>query len=184
MGVSACGKTTIAKGIHDGTPGWDFIEGDDWHTESNIKKMSSGHPLTDEDRHPWLLTVHNKIMESIAKEDVVGVVASCSALKHKYREWLAIGHNEKPVIRPIFVHLYGKFEVLYERISNREGHFMKENMLKSQYEALEWPYTKDIHNDPDTHYDTLTVELTREKTSKQVIEEATHRLRTEYKINL
>src|SRR5664279_5901888 len=56
MGVSGSGKTTVAQGIAT-TMGWEFAEGDAFHPEANIAKMSSGHPLTDEDRWPWLRAI-------------------------------------------------------------------------------------------------------------------------------
>ncbi|MFO1247526.1 MAG: gluconokinase [Alphaproteobacteria bacterium] len=51
MGVAGSGKTTIAKaGLaeHLGVP---FVEGD-LHPIANVKKMSAGIPLTDDDRRP------------------------------------------------------------------------------------------------------------------------------------
>jgi len=34
--------------------GWDFEDGDGLHSAASIAKMKAGHPLTDEDRRPWL----------------------------------------------------------------------------------------------------------------------------------
>jgi gluconokinase len=52
MGVSGSGRTTVAKGIADAM-GWEFAEGEEL-PRANVEKMASGHPLTDEDREPWL----------------------------------------------------------------------------------------------------------------------------------
>ena len=53
FGVSGAGKTTVGK-LLARELGWRFIEADDFHPAANIEKMRSGHPLTDEDRWPWL----------------------------------------------------------------------------------------------------------------------------------
>ena len=53
MGVSGSGKTTAARAVQERL-GWEFAEGDDFHPQANVDKMAAGHPLTDEDRLPWL----------------------------------------------------------------------------------------------------------------------------------
>ncbi|EXJ12868.1 gluconokinase [Nitrincola nitratireducens] len=55
MGVCGCGKSTLAKRLAEQLNGT-FLEGDAFHTPENIAKMSSGIPLTDADRHPWLVS--------------------------------------------------------------------------------------------------------------------------------
>src|SRR4051812_12223696 len=83
MGVSGTGKTTVAKGIST-IMGWEFAEGDAFHPEANVAKMASGHPLTDEDRWPWLARIGDWIT---AKEDVgESAVVACSALRRAYRD--------------------------------------------------------------------------------------------------
>ena len=62
MGVSGCGKSTVA-GLLAGQLGWDFQEGDDLHSAENVEKMASGQPLTDDDRWPWLDAVASWIRE-------------------------------------------------------------------------------------------------------------------------
>lgn len=80
MGVSGCGKSTIGKalGIKLGLP---FGDGDDLHSAESVRKMSSGRPLTDEDRFPWL----EKVGRWISAQEPGGIIA-CSALKRKYRD--------------------------------------------------------------------------------------------------
>ncbi len=53
MGVSGCGKTTVAALLAERL-GWPFEEGDALHPQANIEKMAAGHPLSDADRWPWL----------------------------------------------------------------------------------------------------------------------------------
>ena len=56
MGVSGCGKTTVAQ-ILAQRLGWAFEEGDALHPQANVDKMAAGHPLDDADRAPWLAKV-------------------------------------------------------------------------------------------------------------------------------
>jgi len=51
FGVSGAGKTTVGK-LFASELGWRFVEADDFHPATNIKKMRSGHPLMDKDRWP------------------------------------------------------------------------------------------------------------------------------------
>ena len=136
MGVCGSGKTTIGKAIADHF-GASFIDGDDLHPRANILKMKTGIPLNDEDRNPWLVRI-NDVFFSFENRHQSGVVV-CSALKRKYRDMLREGNHGL-----IFVHLFGSKELIKERLSRRQGHFMKEDMLNSQFEALEFP---DSEND-------------------------------------
>ena len=61
MGVSGAGKTLIGK-LLSGETGIPFFDADDFHPESNKNKMRSGKPLNDEDRHQWLLNLHEMAM--------------------------------------------------------------------------------------------------------------------------
>ncbi len=51
MGVAGSGKSTIAHALVALT-GWQFAEGDDYHSEANRQKMHSGIPLTDQTASP------------------------------------------------------------------------------------------------------------------------------------
>ena len=128
MGVTSCGKTTLgealAKALHV-----KFIEGDKLHPPANITKMSSGQPLTDDDRWPWL----TKVGEQLQGTD--GVIASCSSLKRAYRD-LIRAEAKRPVM---FIHLHGPRELLGERIAARKNHFMPPTLLDSQLATLEMP---------------------------------------------
>lgn len=131
MGVSGSGKSTVGKAIADHFRA-SFIDGDDLHPRANIIKMKSGIPLDDEDRNPWLERI-NDVFFSFENRHQSGVVV-CSALKKKYRDMLREGNEGL-----IFVHLYGSKDLIRERMSRRQGHFMKEEMLNSQFAALEFP---------------------------------------------
>lgn len=128
MGVAGCGKSTVAEAIHERL-GYAYAEGDDFHPQANIDKMSAGIPLTDEDRWPWLEVI-NKWM--VAREALgENTVVSSSALKRSYREVLA---KDVPVF---FVHLSGTHELIQRRLSERQGHFMPPALLPSQFAILE-----------------------------------------------
>ena len=133
MGVTGTGKTTIARGLAART-GWEFAEGDDYHSEANKAKMRAGIPLTDGDREPWLQALH-EILLGWAKAGKNGVM-TCSALKESYRKTLSADIPEG-VIR--FVLLEAPKQVLAERLERRTGHFMNPALLDSQLATLELP---------------------------------------------
>jgi carbohydrate kinase (thermoresistant glucokinase family) len=130
MGVSGCGKTTIADKLAEQL-GWTFIESDNYHSEAHIHKMASGIPLMDADRLPWLERLHDLLIEFSQKNQPS--VLACSALKEKYRQTLTAGLRN---IR--FVYLKGDYELIWQRMQERQ-HYMQPSMLKSQFEALEEP---------------------------------------------
>ncbi|GAB3565681.1 gluconokinase [Spelaeicoccus albus] len=127
MGVSGCGKSTVASGLASRL-GWEFAEGDDFHPRANVDKMHDGHPLTDEDRWPWLRRIADWIAGT--KSDSAPGIVTCSALKRSYRDVL-----RAPGV--VFVHLTASKELLEERLSARKGHFMPADLLQSQLDTLE-----------------------------------------------
>ncbi len=128
MGVSGTGKTTIGAGIAERL-GMEFIEGDSFHPRANIDKMSSGTPLDDDDRKPWLHAIADEIHRLDSAE--VSSVTACSALRRIYRDWLRAGDKDI-----FFVHLDTAFDVLLERMEKRT-HFMPPSLLQSQFDTLE-----------------------------------------------
>ncbi|WP_028927052.1 gluconokinase [Pseudonocardia acaciae] len=126
MGVSGAGKSTVG-GVLAGRLGVTYAEADRFHPEANIRKMSSGVPLTDEDRWPWLDT----LAEWVGAHAASGGVLGCSALKRRYRDVLRGGG---PVW---FLHLRVDHDVLAERLRHRTDHFMPASLLDSQLAALE-----------------------------------------------
>ncbi len=130
MGVSGCGKTTIGKLLADKLD-VAYFDADDFHPQENIEKMKKGIPLTDEDRNPWLLNLANKIADW---DKNGGAVLSCSALKENYRQILM---SKAPKIQ--WVYLAGSYDVIAERMRKRGNHYMKSNLLQSQFDTLEEP---------------------------------------------
>jgi gluconokinase/shikimate kinase len=131
MGVSGCGKTTVAA-ILSGRLNWQFEEGDALHPQSNIDKMHAGHPLTDEDRAPWLEKVADWV-DACLDAGQNGLI-TCSALKRAYRD--VINRRGSGVT---FVYLAGSRDVIAARLTARHGHFMPPTLLDSQFAALEEP---------------------------------------------
>lgn len=131
MGVSGSGKTTVGTLLAQ-TLGWQFADGDDFHPQSNIDKMSHGIPLTDEDRQPWLDALRAAICNWLS--DQRRVVVACSALKHEYRDVLRVDSD-----RVQFVYLKASFDELERRLKKRKHHFMKSDLLTSQLSTLEEP---------------------------------------------
>ena len=127
MGVAGTGKTTIGP-LLAARLGVPYAEGDDFHPQANIDRMSAGTPLTDEDRRPWL----DAIGEWAHGRAGLGGVVSCSALKRSYRDRLRAA---APGV--VFVHLTGDRALIEDRMSHRQGHFMPTALLDSQFATLQ-----------------------------------------------
>jgi len=157
MGVSGSGKSTVAKGI-SALLGWEFAEGDAFHSEANVAKMRRGQALTDEDRWPWL----ESIGEWISTKEQAGesAVVTCSALRRVYRDLLRRG---RPHVR--FLHVEAPSEVIQDRMEHRPGHYMPPSLLPSQLATLE-PLEPD---EPG-------VSVTNEGTAAEVLDRSLHAL--------
>jgi gluconokinase len=131
MGVSGSGKSTIGDALAKRL-GWLYEDGDKFHPASNVAKMAAGHPLTDEDRWPWLRAIADEI-DRLGAAGVRSVIA-CSALRRVYRDILVHGRND---IR--LVYLNGTQALIADRLSRRKGHFMPQGLLESQFNTLEPP---------------------------------------------
>jgi gluconokinase len=149
MGVCGCGKTTVGRLLAAGL-GLPFVEGDELHPQANVAKMAAGMPLTDEDRAAWLDAVAARLAAAPG-----GAVASCSALKRRYRDRL---RADAPHLR--FVHLHGPRALLEQRLSARRGHYMPASLLDSQLQTLEAPA-------PDERAIELTIEAPPETLAAQ-----------------
>src|SRR5262245_16656227 len=131
MGVSGSGKSTIADHLA-ARLGWRYEDGDRFHPASNVAKMSAGHPLTDEDRWPWLQAIADEIDRLSAERE--RAVIACSALKRTYRDILVHGRDD---VRMVF--LDGPAGLVATRLAARKGHFMPPGLLASQFITLERP---------------------------------------------
>ena len=129
MGVSGSGKSTVGEKLAQALD-LTFLEGDSLHPKANVDKMSSGIPLQDGDRLPWLDLIGERL--AVAEN---GIIISCSSLKKSYRERLRKASRGSL----LFIFLDGSFEVLFEHMRHRTGHFMPVSMLESQIATLESP---------------------------------------------
>jgi gluconokinase len=131
MGVSGSGKTTIAALLAT-LLRWELADADAFHPATNIQKMCSGIPLTDEDRWPWLRAIAAWI-DDTRRAGRHGIVA-CSALKRSYRDiLLGTRHDVR------LVYLKGDAALIGQRAAKRRGHFMPVALLPSQFDTLEEP---------------------------------------------
>ncbi|MCP9953662.1 gluconokinase [Actinomadura madurae] len=153
-GVSGSGKTTIGTLLAERL-GWEYAEADAFHPEANIAKMRAGHPLTDEDRLPWLRSIAAWIDERVATGRP-GVVTS-SALKRSYRNLLVDGHAEVRIVL-----LDGDRDTIAARMRARKGHFFSADLLDSQFADLERP-------EPDENIVTAPITGTPEETVKHIL---------------
>ncbi|KAI8389306.1 shikimate kinase [Blakeslea trispora] len=170
MGTAGCGKTSVALQLKSKLD-CRYLEGDSLHPPANVKKMSEGHPLNDDDRWPWLREIRDHL--AIQVEEVKNlpeddhrrvIVVTCSSLRKAYRDIL----RELPEgsAQVIFVYLKGSKELLMDRISNRKDHFMPAIMLQSQLDTLEEP-------DPKTeNVIVVDIDCPPEEEAKQVIKAA------------
>jgi carbohydrate kinase (thermoresistant glucokinase family) len=131
IGVAGSGKSTVGRALADALD-WSFIEGDDYHPQSNADKLASGSPLTGEDRYPWLKELRQLIVTRLSEGH--SLVLSCSAPKKSYRQIL---RGEDSNIRLVF--LRGEYELIESRMRSRPHPYMRPEMLPSQFEALEEP---------------------------------------------
>lgn len=154
MGVAGSGKTTLARALA-AKQGWRFLEGDDFHSEENIRLLTSGVALTDEQRAPWLNAIANWIAQCEATGE--GAAVSCSALKRRYRDVLRAGRRDVH-----FVMLDGATERIAQRLHQRQGHFMSVQLLQSQLNTLERPA-------PDENVLVLPIELAVDEACKHVL---------------
>jgi len=131
MGVSGAGKSTAGENLA-AEFGWPFRDADSFHPPENVRKMSAGIPLDDDDRWPWLAAIAAWIDERRANGQH-GIV-TCSALKRRYRDRLLAGRDDVRL-----VYLSGDIELIADRMGRRKNHFMPPALLESQFAALEEP---------------------------------------------
>lgn len=131
MGVSGAGKSTLAMALANAL-GFHYIEGDDLHNDASRGKMAAGIALDDDDRWPWLARVGAALSQAALSG---GGVVSCSALKRRYRDMIG-ATSAVPVT---YVFLDAPADIVRERVSRRESHYMPASLVQSQIETLEPP---------------------------------------------
>lgn len=158
MGVSGCGKSTVAEAIAKQL-NYAFIEADDFHSVENKAHMRSGQALTDDMREPWVDKLREHITQMALNK--TSCVMSFSGLKASHRERI-----RSAPIESITLHLNGKKELIESRMRSRRGHFMPTSLLDSQFLALE---------DPSNEANTINIDI--DCTVDQLIARALEALR-------
>ncbi|EFW21376.1 thermoresistant gluconokinase [Coccidioides posadasii str. Silveira] len=146
-GPAGSGKTTVARGLAKefGLP---YIEGDDYHSKSTRTRWPQ-RPLTDADRWDWLSSSRSRDQQPGVEKLPAGVIVTCSALKHKYRDVIRVAAYDHPSVRIHFIYLRADEQILLQRVKQRKGHYMKSDMVQSQLENLE---------EPDSEWDAISVD--------------------------
>ncbi|KAH3661331.1 hypothetical protein OGAPHI_006738 [Ogataea philodendri] len=159
-GPSGTGKSTVGESLSQSLR-CRFVEGDAFHPKANIDKMSQGIALTDDDRWGWLENLTNIAADATSESKTV--VVSCSMLNKKYRDFIKeVAAKKNPNITLFMIFLYNDYSIIYDRMSQRKGHFMKSSMLKSQFDAMEVP----------EHEQNAVAIYCGEKTEQQIQDEA------------
>ena len=130
MGVAGSGKTAVGQALAQAL-GFDFLEGDQLHSDENRAKMNAGMALNNQDRMPWLIAIATRMRDYLEKKQ--GLVVGCSALKTSYRRQLLLS----PEVR--LVYLKGDPQLIEQRLEKRKGHFFNAKLLQSQFDILEEP---------------------------------------------
>ncbi|KAI1630381.1 shikimate kinase [Exophiala viscosa] len=156
-GPAGCGKTTVAQYLAKELS-LPYVEGDDFHSAANKQKMGAGMPLTDADRWDWLITLRGEAVKRLQHAN--GVIVTCSALKHKYRDVIRVANYEHPSVQIHFIYLKVDEHTLQKRVAERVGHYMKEGMVHSQMVTLEEP-------EEDQEWDVLPVDVRADKETVQ-----------------
>lgn len=155
-GVSGSGKSTIGRALAADL-NCPFVEGDDFHPKSNVEKMSSGTPLTDENRVDWLIAIGQHV-NSLGDQ---AIVLACSALTPFVQSFLKDTCN-KPIH---WIKMQIDLNEVRRRMDAR-SHFMPSTLAQSQFEAWVPPKTglnvdaantvQDTVRDIRTYVETLT----------------------------
>ena len=129
MGVSGCGKSTIARDLAEHFA-CNFIEADDYHTAEARALMASGTPLTDAHREPWIQALCQALKNAAAQGQ--SSVMAYSGLRRGHRQ------RFRDLGLPIlYLHLAGEKELIRDRMQARANHFMPAGLLDSQFASLE-----------------------------------------------
>ena len=130
MGVAGSGKSSLGLALaalyHA-----KFLEGDEFHPGKNLRKMTAGDALSDDDRAPYYAALRSTLLDAATAGD--RVVLACSALQAKHRALLNVSSTMR------FVHLNAPLELLRQRLVARTGHFFNPALLELQLATLEPP---------------------------------------------
>ncbi|KAJ9647936.1 hypothetical protein H2201_001302 [Coniosporium apollinis] len=175
-GPAGCGKSTVGRYLA-GQLGFPYIEGDELHTAANIQKMASDIPLTDADRWDWLISLRQQAVAAFST-GATGVILTCSALKRRYRDVIRVAAYNKSDVLVHFVYLRATEDLVVSRVRARQGHYMKESMVRSQFQALEEPTEDETDvlpidvNRTTAEVQTLALELVKEVMAQDTVEQS------------
>jgi len=147
MGVSGSGKSSIAKALADHY-GYEYLDGDDFHSQDARDRMASGQPLTDAMRLPWVIRMRDYFRDAARKQQ--HSTLAFSGLKRVHRDEL-----RKAGLKTIFLFLHSDKDTIQTRVNKRAGHFMAPSLVDSQFDSLEDPsheadvFKIDVHNSLD-----------------------------------
>ncbi|KAF2433931.1 glucokinase [Tothia fuscella] len=148
-GPAGCGKSTLAEFLAKQFK-FHYIEGDNWHPPSNVAKMSAGIPLNDGDRWDWLTCLRDEAVKNL-EAGAKGAILTCSALKYKYRDVIRVASYNDHNVRIHFIYLQASEALLLQRVGQRENHYAKADLVKSQLADLEEPRP--------TEHDVLSIDV-------------------------
>ncbi len=131
MGVSGSGKSSLAKALAEHY-GYDYLDGDDFHSQEARDRMAQGLPLTDAMRLPWVIRMR-EFFRDAARTHQHSTLAF-SGLKRVHRDEL-----RKAGLKTIFLFLHSDKDTIQTRVNKRAGHFMAPSLVDSQFDSLEDP---------------------------------------------
>ena len=131
MGVSGSGKTTLAKALAEHY-GYQYLDGDNFHSQEARDHMASGKPLTDDMRLPWVIRMRDYFRDAARTQQ--HSTLAFSGLKQAHRNEL-----RKAGLKTLFLFLHSDKNTIQTRVNNRAGHFMSPSLVNSQFDSLEDP---------------------------------------------
>ena len=129
MGVSGCGKTTLANALAKHYQ-FKFLDADDFHTEEAKAMMAANEPITKEMRQQWIALMSEQL--TICKQQKVNIVLAYSGLIASQRIQLSnLGFNTASLL------LETDRYIIEQRLLKRTNHFAQSGLLTSQIETFE-----------------------------------------------